>query len=76
MLGLEFVHDKKDKKPYPELVSAIIQEAAQHGLIMENCGVYDNVIRFLCPLVATDAQIDAGLDILEKAIQTCNEILK
>ena len=71
MLGLEFVHDKESKKPYPELVSAVIQEAAQHGLILENCGVYNNVIRFLCPLVVTNEQLEAGLDILEKAIETC-----
>lgn len=32
MLGLEFVHDKASKKPYPELVTAVIKEAAQHGL--------------------------------------------
>lgn len=73
MLGLEFVHDKANKKPYPELVTAVIKEAAQHGLIMENCGIYDNVIRFLCPLVVTDAQLDAGLDILEQAILTCTK---
>ncbi|MCH4166550.1 MAG: aspartate aminotransferase family protein [Megasphaera sp.] len=73
MIGLEFVHTKKDKEPYPELVSTIIHEASQRGLIMENCGVYDNVIRFLCPLVATDAQIDAGLDILESIIR--NKVL-
>ena len=73
MLGLEFVHDKDSKKPYPELVTAVIKEAAQHGLIMENCGIYDNVIRFLCPLVVTDAQLDAGLDILEQAIITCTK---
>ena len=73
MLGLEFVHDKASKKPYPELVTAVIKEAAQHGLIMENCGIYDNVIRFLCPLVVTDAQLDAGLDILEQAIITCTK---
>ena len=40
---------------------------------MENCGIYDNVIRFLCPLVVTDAQLDAGLDILEQAIITCTK---
>ena len=68
MLGLEFVHDKKSRRPYPEFVSAVIQEAVQHGLILENCGVYDNVIRFLCPLVVTDEQLKAGLDILENAI--------
>ncbi|MCI1822244.1 MAG: aspartate aminotransferase family protein [Megasphaera sp.] len=69
MLGIEFVHDKESKKPYPELVENIIQETAQHGLIMENCGVYNNVIRFLCPLVVTDEQLCVGLDIFEMAIK-------
>lgn len=68
MLGLEFVHDKKSRRPYPELVSAIIQTAAQKGLLIENCGVYDNVIRFLCPLTVTDEQLEAGLRILEESI--------
>jgi 4-aminobutyrate aminotransferase/(S)-3-amino-2-methylpropionate transaminase len=31
-------------------------------------GVRDNVIRFLAPLVITDEQLNAGLDILENAI--------
>jgi 4-aminobutyrate aminotransferase / (S)-3-amino-2-methylpropionate transaminase / 5-aminovalerate transaminase len=68
MMGIEFVTDKKSKAPNAKLVSAIIAHAAQHGLIVESAGSYSNVIRFLCPLVATDAQLDAGLAILRSAI--------
>lgn len=68
MVGIEFVKDKSGKKPNPEIVSAIIKEAANNGLIIENAGVYGNVIRFLAPLVITDKQLEAGLDIFEKAI--------
>lgn len=68
MVGIEFVKNKKEKKPNPEIVSAIIKEAANNGLIIENAGVYGNVIRFLAPLVITDKQLEAGLDIFEKAI--------
>ncbi len=45
-----------------------MQECVRNGLIIESAGTYDNVIRFLSPLVITDAQLEAGFDILEKAI--------
>ncbi|MDF1495329.1 aspartate aminotransferase family protein [Caproiciproducens sp. CPB-2] len=71
MVGIEFVKDKKTKEPNAPLVSALIKECAAHGLLIENAGTYGNVVRFLAPLVITDAQLDAGLSILEDAIQKC-----
>ncbi|RMC95386.1 aspartate aminotransferase family protein [Clostridium autoethanogenum] len=71
MVGIEFVKNKEKKDPNPEIVSAVIQEAAQNGLMIENSGVYGNVIRFLAPIVITDKQLEAGLDIFEKAISKC-----
>ena len=71
MMGVEFVQDKKSKAPAADLVAKIIDAAVQKGLIMEAAGTYNNVIRFLCPLCATDAQIDAGLEIYEAAIKEC-----
>jgi 4-aminobutyrate aminotransferase / (S)-3-amino-2-methylpropionate transaminase / 5-aminovalerate transaminase len=41
----------------------------QHGLLIESAGTWGNVIRFLCPLVVTDAQLDAGLAIMESALK-------
>ncbi len=69
MMGIEFVKDQETKEPAPELVASIIREAAQHGLLVENAGTYNNVIRFLCPLVVTDEQLDAGIAILEEALK-------
>ncbi len=74
MLGIEFVKDKKSKEPNGELVGKLIKECVENGLIIENAGTYGNVIRFLCPLVVTDEQLEAGFDILEKAIQKCSLI--
>jgi len=70
MMGIEFVTDKKSKSPNPKLVSDIVWYAASNGLIIESAGIYSNVIRFLCPLVVTDAQLESGLQILESAIET------
>lgn len=69
MIGIEFVKDKETKEPAAQLTAAIVQACAQRGLIVESAGIYGNVIRFLAPLVITDEQLEAGLDIFEEAVQ-------
>ncbi len=69
MMGIEFVTDKKSQTPHPNLVSRIVAIAAQKGLLVENAGAYSNVIRFLCPLVVTDSQLECGLGILKSAVE-------
>ncbi|MCD8231520.1 MAG: 4-aminobutyrate--2-oxoglutarate transaminase [Clostridiales bacterium] len=68
MIGLELVKDQATKEPAPELTKALILEAAQNGLMIESAGTYGNVIRFLAPLVMTDEQLEAGLQIMEAAL--------
>jgi 4-aminobutyrate aminotransferase/(S)-3-amino-2-methylpropionate transaminase len=68
MMGIEFIKDKTTKEPNKELVGALVQECVKNGLIIESAGTYDNVVRFLCPLVVTDEQLEAGFTILENAI--------
>ena len=71
MMGIEFVTDKESKTPNGSLVSAIVSHCVQKGLIVESAGSGSNVIRFLCPLVVTDEQLDSGLFILKSAIEAC-----
>ena len=74
MIGIEFVEDKASKKPAKALTGAIIAECAANGLLVEGAGIYGNVIRFLAPLVITDEQLEAGLNIFERAIKTCAKV--
>ena len=67
----ELVKDKETKEPAPELTQKVILTCAQKGLLIENAGTWGNVIRFLAPLVITDEQLEAGLEILESAIREC-----
>ncbi len=69
MIGIEFVRDKRTKKPYPELVEKLVTVCAQQGLLIESAGTFGNVIRFLAPLVITDKQLEAGFQIFENAIK-------
>lgn len=69
MIGLEFVTDQSSKEPNPQFVNALVQAAVSRGLMLESAGTYGNVIRFLAPLTMTDAQLGAGLDIMEASIK-------
>ncbi len=51
----------------PAFAAAVGAKAFEHGLIIERAGSYDEVIKFLMPLTTTVAELDEGLDILEKA---------
>lgn len=68
MVGIEFITDQDSKAPATDLVNTLIKDMAAHGLLVENAGTYGNVIRFLAPLVITDEQLEAGLDIFEAAL--------
>lgn len=71
MIGLEFVKDQTSKEPNGDLVSALVQECAKRGLLIENAGRWGQVVRFLAPLVITDEQLEAGLGIMEDALKAC-----
>jgi 4-aminobutyrate aminotransferase/(S)-3-amino-2-methylpropionate transaminase len=74
MVAMELVKDRDTREPDPALTKAVVQSAAAKGLIVLSCGTYANVIRFLVPLVATDAVLDEGLGILESAME--EEVLR
>jgi len=69
MFAVELVKDRETKLPAAEEVGAIVKECWKNGLLVLNCGVRGNNIRFLMPLVITDDQLNAGFDVLEKAFE-------
>lgn len=70
MLGLELVRDRNSKEPAAEETKQVLQYCFEKGLILLSCGVFGNVIRTLMPFVATDEQLEKGLQILEEGIRT------
>ena len=69
MLALEFVMDRDTKEPDAALATAVVEGAAERGLLLLKSGIYSNCIRVLCPLVLTDAELDEALDVWEDALQ-------
>ncbi|MBA3383790.1 MAG: 4-aminobutyrate--2-oxoglutarate transaminase [Actinobacteria bacterium] len=68
MLAIEFVRDRDSKEPNPELATAVVEAAAERGLLLLKSGIYSNCIRVLCPLVLTDAELDEALEVWEDAL--------
>ena len=69
MIGVEIVKNKDTKEASPELCSAIRDEMFQRGVIIEIGGHYNNVLRFLPPLIITKKLAETGIDICIESIE-------
>lgn len=67
MIGTEF--SVKGKPADKGLVKAVIHACEERGLLLLTCGTYDNVIRWIPPLVVTEKQINDALGIFGEALQ-------
>ncbi len=66
-IGIEYVRDLVSKIPDPEIVKKIRKLCFEQGLLFEIGGHYNNVIRFLPPLITNKEIIDNALSIFENA---------
>lgn len=66
MTATEF--SKPDGEPDTDTAKAVVRAAFERGLMLLTCGTYDNVIRWIPPLVVTPAQIDEALAIFASAL--------
>jgi 4-aminobutyrate aminotransferase len=68
MVGCEFVNPQTSQ-PDPALVKRVAGHALKKGrLILLTCGMYANVIRWIPPLIISEAQINESLGIFERAV--------
>lgn len=61
MMAVEF-----DSKKF---TLALVKRCVEHGVILIYAGTHSNVLRFLVPLIITDAQLDEGLDVIERQVK-------
>jgi diaminobutyrate-2-oxoglutarate transaminase len=69
MLGVELVKDKDTKVAAPELAKRVRTACHRRGLMIEIGGHYDNVARFLPPLVITEDLARKGLDVFADSVE-------
>jgi len=68
MLAIEFVADRASRRPSKEAFATVAARCLERGVILLGAGTYGNVMRFLFPLVITEAQLDEGLDVIESVL--------
>jgi 4-aminobutyrate aminotransferase len=67
MIGTEF---SKNGEPDTDTAKAVAKAAFAQNLMLLTCGTYDNVIRWIPPLVVNEAQIDEALKIFAAALDS------
>ncbi len=65
MVGTEFT---RAGEPDTATAKAVVKAALERGLMLLSCGTYDNVIRWIPPLVVTPEQMDEALGIFAGAL--------
>ncbi len=65
MIGVEFTTDGHADKP---VTKAVQQACLERNLLFLTCGSYENVIRWIPPLVVQQSQIDSALGIFAEAL--------
>lgn len=68
VMGLEFVTDKESRTPSPETTLSVMLNAARRGLLLGRVGLYGNVVRIAPPLVISEEEAGAGVDIIDKVL--------
>jgi len=71
LLGVEIVKDQHSKTPAPELGDQISDQCLELGLSMNIVRIkgMGGIFRIAPPLTVTKAELDAGVDMLDRAIQ-------
>ena len=68
MIGIEF--RSPDRKPDKTTTKAVVQACFERKLMLLTCGTYDNVIRWIPPLIVTERQIDEAIGIFTDSLKS------
>lgn len=66
MVGTEFT---SNGHPDKDITKAVQKACVERRLLLLTCGSYENVIRWIPPLVVNESQIDEGLTVFEDALR-------
>ena len=69
MIGNEIVESKETKKPSEEVAVKLRSTLFENGVLMYTCGHFENVLRFMSPLIISETLLEKGLGVYEKALK-------
>ncbi len=65
MAATEFA---KEGQPDKEAAKAVQQACLKRNLLLLTCGTYENVIRWIPPLIVTEGQIEDAVRVFREAL--------
>jgi 4-aminobutyrate aminotransferase / (S)-3-amino-2-methylpropionate transaminase / 5-aminovalerate transaminase len=68
MAAIELVKHPDTREPASDVAAATVAGALERGLLLLKTGIYDNVLRILVPITATEEDLNLGLDRLEESL--------
>lgn len=68
MIGIEF--RTADRKPDRATTKSVVQACFDRKLMLLTCGTYDNVIRWIPPLIVTEEQIEDAIEVFVDSIKS------
>jgi 4-aminobutyrate aminotransferase len=68
MIGTE-LSDENGKPVHKTITRTIIHNCEERDLLLLTCGTYDNVIRWIPPLIVSEDQINSALMVFEDALK-------
>ncbi len=70
MLGVEFVDDQQSRAPDGATAEQVMHGSADLGLLVLTCGTVHNIIRWLAPLDVSGDEIDEGLQVFARTLDS------
>jgi len=74
MIGAEFVRERSPRAPWGDGAKATRAALFSRGVLMHTCGAWDQVLRFMSPLVIEDELLERGLNAFEDAVESLDSI--
>jgi len=71
MIATEF--STPHHEPFTDRAKAVTKAALGEGLMLLTCGSYDNIIRWIPPLIVNEAQVKDALGMFERALKNSNQ---
>ena len=66
MIGTEF--SRPDGTPDGETATSVRRQSERRGLLLLPCGAFGHVVRWLPPLIVSEAQVKEAAGIFEEAV--------
>ncbi len=74
MIGVEFVRDAVSRRAWGDRAHAMRAALLARGVLMHTAGSWDQVLRFMAPLVIEDELLERGLTAFEEALESLDTV--